>query len=130
MLRCHGPFLVPSSTVHLVNGFNWGNDMHSGVNFHIVLLFIIDSFPLNSAEDLLEAPTEMLQAPVLPSDPCLHDLHPVQDLMSSSLYNRFVIYVCAKTPCSQKYYKNPSDGAVNSFAGSHNLWATCSPTGV
>lgn len=46
MLRCHGPFLVPSSSVHLVNGFNWGNDRHSGVNFHTVLLFIIDFFPL------------------------------------------------------------------------------------
>lgn len=130
MLCCHGPFLVPSSSVHLVNGFNWGNDMHSGVNFHIVLLFFIDFFPLKSAEDLPEAPTEMLQAPVLPSDPRLHVLHLVQGLISSCLYNHFVIYICAKTPCSQKCYKNPSDGAVNSFAGSHNLWATCRPTGV
>lgn len=112
MLCCHGPFLVPSSSVHLVDGFNWGNDMHSGVNFHIVLLFSIDLSPSKSAEDFPGASTEMLQAPVLPSDPCLHVLHPMQDLMSSYLYSHFVIYTCAKAPCSQKCCKNPSDGAL------------------
>lgn len=59
--------------MYLVRVFNWGNDLHLGVNLQLVLLFIIDFFFLIQ-QICLGHLAEILQAPVLPSDPCLRVL--------------------------------------------------------
>lgn len=61
--------------MYLVHVFNWGNDLHLGVNLQLVL-FIIDFF-LIQQKICLGYLAEILQAPMLPSDPCLRGVLPM-----------------------------------------------------
>lgn len=63
--------------MYLVHVFNWGNDLHLGVNLQLVLLFIIDFFSLIQQKICLGYLAEILQAPMLPSDPCLRGVLPM-----------------------------------------------------